>query len=184
MQKAYDAHKATPEYAQWLKDMDEKADDHYIRGDRDPEGYEVYMAALQDKKHFFNFVRDTAGANRGKADLQVKALSFFLACDEFDSALAAATCLAEQHLAHVKTPRALSKFESYLEKLHDEQAQTSAKRLDEAAKFIAEPLSTFKAERLAIELDEGFKERMEFAHERVKLGQDYEMAVIVLDMDT
>lgn len=46
VQKTYDAHKSTPEYAKWLKDLDEKADDHYIRGDRDPDGYEVYMAAL------------------------------------------------------------------------------------------------------------------------------------------
>ena len=122
MQKAYDAYKATVEYAKWLKDMEEKADDHYIRGDRDPDGYEVYMSALQDTKHYFSFVRDVAAANRSNVDLQVKALSFFLVCDEFDSALAAATCLAEQHLAHVKTPRALSKFESYLEKLNDEKA--------------------------------------------------------------
>ena len=95
----------------------------------------------------------------------------------------AATCLAEKHVAHPKTPRALNKFEDYLAKMQAEKGDQDAKRMDRVAKFVSETLSDFKANRAVVESEHGFKSTMEFAHERAKQGHDLETTILALDSD-
>ena len=53
VQKEYEEHKTTDEYKRRIKYVEDKADDHYIRGDRDPEGFELYLSALKDQFTMF-----------------------------------------------------------------------------------------------------------------------------------
>ena len=82
MKKEYEEHKETDAYKKWKTDFNEKRDDHYVRGDNDPEGFEHYMDVCKDPiGSYMPFVTACAKANPRAAQLQSKSLALFIAGD-------------------------------------------------------------------------------------------------------
>lgn len=50
VKKQYEEYKETAQYKEWLKNLEEKDEEHYIRGDNDPEGWALYIKTLEDPK--------------------------------------------------------------------------------------------------------------------------------------
>lgn len=141
-----------------------------MRGDKDPEGFENYMNVCKDPVGaYMPFVTSCAKANPGAADLQVKALTLFIAGDQFEAAVLAATNLCELHAAHPKTPRALAKFESYAKAQTEEKKDAKDSRAEKIAAFNAGALKKYQAARADLEKDATYTSSLEYAHERIKM---------------
>ena len=174
VQAEYEEHKQTESYKTWLKNITEKSDTHYIRGDKDPEGFEEYLALHSTDgqkgpiKRYLDFAIEVAAKNPESAELQVKCLSFFIVYEKQAEALKAGKVLCERHVGYHKTARAIAKLEKYLAGKSDE---------------LNTQLKTFKEERAKVEADPGFNDSLEFASEQLKLNGDAKLAVKALDTD-
>lgn len=80
MKKTHEAYLATDEYAKWKKEYDDRDDDDEVRNDKDPEGWDLYLGAAQNKEEVgLKFARQVSAGNPTSAELQAKCLSFFIA---------------------------------------------------------------------------------------------------------
>lgn len=174
MKKEHEAYLATDEYAKWRKEYDAREDDDEVRHDKDPEGWDLYLGAAENKEEVGSkFTRQVAAGNPKAAELQAKCLSFFIARDSANLALQAATNLATECASHPKTAAALKKFTEYMK-----TAKFDEEKL-KAYKDIALP--KYNKEKPA---DAVTKTSMTHVHELIKLdAANASLALSALNSD-
>lgn len=133
---------------------------------------------------YMPFVTACAKSNPDAAELQAKSLALFVAGDQFEAAVLAATNLCELHASHPKTPRALSKFEAYAKEQSEEKKDAKPGRAEKVAEFNGGALKKYQAARADLEKDAAYTSTMEYAHERIKMDAGAaDKALASLDAD-
>ena len=105
----HDAHLESDEHKKWLKEWDEKDEDHNeLRNDPDPKGWALYLDVINDPAgYYLEFAQGCCVANPDSAELQVKCLDMFIAGKKTEMAIEAATNVAKLHARHPKAARAI-----------------------------------------------------------------------------
>ena len=123
--KEHDEYKASEEYTKWKEAFEENEDTDAIRNDPDPEGWVRFLKACESPGELgLAFATNVAAANPACAELQVKALKYFIRACKDDPVLIDATkkgdlaLLSAQHLikhtpSHPKTARGLRLFSEF-----------------------------------------------------------------------
>ena len=107
----YEEYQKSDDYKKWKEEFDKREEDDPVRHDPDPEGYELYIQALEDSvKLGLTFAQKCFSSNPENADLQLKCLKMFIKAKDAALASKAAKNLLEKCTDHPKTPRAMQIF--------------------------------------------------------------------------
>lgn len=180
----HEAFLASDEHKKWLKEWDEKDEDHNeLRNDPDPKGWNLYLDALKDPTgHYLEFAQTCCTANPGAAELQAKCLDLFTAGKNTENAIEAATNIAKLHSKHPKAERAIGKFTQYLKDA--DVSKLKAKDQEALKELQANLLPAFEKEKTK---KKEAAASMEHAHEFLKLkpkdGSIQDMVVQSLKKD-
>lgn len=127
IKKEFEEYQTTDEYKKWEKEYENREDDDDVRNDPDPQGWKLYIdAASEPCKVALDFVTKVSMANPKDANLQVKALYFFIREGKDEMALKMAHNLITESPKHPKTERALKAFSEF----------AKAKKSEEFEKFL------------------------------------------------
>ena len=148
--KEYEEYKQSDKYKKWEKEYDKRDNDDPVANDPDPEGYELYIKAMEKPDEIIHeYATKVAQGNPANADLQVKCLCLFLEAKKDDLAVQCAVALIDHNATHPKTERAIETIKAKLPASVDADAKAK--------------ITGFKATK---------SETMEHAHELLKASPD------------